>query len=177
MNHLILFAVILIATPLTQIIGKEMDHDSFRWTVAKGGTEKEPFFIRFAEIDGKIKRKSFPHRLNVFWTLRAPNEYGLPTEADHAESGAFEERIVEAIERDGHSILCMTLTGKGQKEYVFYTSDPNLFLQALTEMPQEEEKYPIEIIHNEDESWDYFERVLGDVKPMEAEQDSAGQRR
>ncbi|GAB5562255.1 MAG: hypothetical protein SynsKO_39020 [Synoicihabitans sp.] len=93
----------------------------------------------------------------------------MPSEQDLAETGIFEERLIQTFESEGHSILPLILTGRGQKEYVVQTSDPQLFLSALTNMPQEEERYPIEINHYEDQVWEYFDRVLSDVTDGKAE--------
>ena len=71
---------------------------------------------------------------------------------------------MEAVENDNHSILSMVLTGKGQREYVFHASNANGFLQRLTAMPQEKDRYPIEIKSFEDVDWDYVDSVLGDIK-------------
>ena len=142
-----------------------MNHDQFTWAVAQSTNNENPFFISFAEIKDYIERTSFPHRLNIFWELREPDPgSNLPSNQDHDETRIFEGRLVEAIEKEGHSILIMVLSGKGQKEYVIQTIDPNLFLKSLTNMPQEEERYPIEIIHNEDDTWDYYDRVLSDIE-------------
>jgi hypothetical protein len=141
-----------------------MIHDDFAWFVAESANKDNPFFIRFAEVKDKIRRASFPHRLNVFWELRAPEPSGLPSKQDSEETQVFEERLIEAMEKEGRSILVMVLTGRGQKEYVIQTTDPQLFLESITNMPQEEERYPVEIIHNEDDTWDYYERVLSDIQ-------------
>ncbi len=58
----------------------------------------------------------------------------------------------------------MVLTGKGQREYVFHTSSIEEFLDRLTNMPQEKERYPIELNAADDQSWEYDSTVLGDIK-------------
>lgn len=141
-----------------------MNHDDFTWALAQCADPERPFLIRYIESDKGISRSTYGNRLNVFWTLRAPTETGLPSEDDNDETKIFENRLIEAVELGNHSILVMVLTGRGQKEYVWQTTDPQLFLKSLTQMPQEEERYPIEIHHNEDATWDYYERILADVE-------------
>ncbi len=57
----------------------------------------------------------------------------------------------------------MVLTGGGQREYVFHTVDPSGFVQRLTEMPQEEERYPIAIYRYADPEWSYDQAVLDGI--------------
>ncbi len=140
-----------------------MNHDDFTWILAECADPERPFLIRYIESDKGLDRSIYKSRLNVFWTLRTPTKTGLPSEDDNDETKVFENRLVQAVEPGNHSILVMVLTGRGQKEYVWQTTDPQLFLKSLTEMPQEEERYPIQIQHNEDETWNYYDRVLADV--------------
>ena len=64
-----------------------------------------------------------------------------------------------AAERDGHSVLCAVLTCDGQREFVFHTPDANEFLRRLTDMPQEVERYPIEIRSADDPGWEYYDAI------------------
>ena len=141
-----------------------MNHDDFTWVLAECADPERPFLIRYIESGKGIDRSTYSNRLNVFWNFRTPTEQGLPSEDDNDETEAFENRLIEAVEAGNHSVLVMVLTGRGQKEYVWQTTDPKLFLKSLTEMPQEEERYPIRIQHYEDKTWDYFDSVLSDVK-------------
>ena len=80
-------------------------------------------------------------------------EDGFPTKDELEKVHAFEDRLIEAVEHDEFAILSIVLTGNGQREFVFYTVDPQEFINRLTNMPQEEERYPIEIHCNEDPEW------------------------
>ena len=75
----------------------------------------------------------------------------------------FEDRLIEATELDAQSVLSLVVTGKGQREYVFHTKATDEFLRRLTDMPQKEEPYPIEIHHVTDPVWEYVDRILGDI--------------
>lgn len=56
--------------------------------------------------------------------------------------------------------MFVVLTGNGQREFVFHTSDPQAFIQRLIDMPQEEDAYPLEIHNDEDQEWDYYYNEL-----------------
>lgn len=136
--------------------GDSVDFDSaFGWVGAEGEFEGRPLLVRFRQFPTTFNKASYPSRLNIFWKMREPEEWGLPTQFEMERLEAFENRLVEAVESDNHSILSVVLTCNGQREFVFHTSNPEGFLQRLTAMPQEQERYPIEIYHAEDPEWEY----------------------
>ena len=141
----------------------QMNFDKIPWSIAEGIDEGMPVITRFRNFDQSFPRSRYPKRLNIFWKFSNPKDNGLPSPEDSVQAEAFEDRLVEAVENDNHSILSMVLTGKGQREYVFHTSNANEFLQRLTAMPQEQDRYPIEINSFEDVDWNYDGSVLGDI--------------
>ena len=137
-----------------------MDFDSITWALAEGEHEGHPLLSRFREFPGNFPRVSYPERLNLFWQMLERDENGWPTEFEFERLKAFEDRLVEAVEHDGQSILSVVLTCNGEKEFVFHTADVTIFLSKLTNMPQEQERYPIMIISNTDPEWGYFDDVI-----------------
>jgi hypothetical protein len=93
---------------------------------------------------------------------------GFPTEDEREKLHHFENRLVCAVEEDEFSLLSMVITGNGQREFVFHTSDPQEFIGRLTNMPQEEKPYPIEIHCHEDEYWTYYFNEINRYKPRAA---------
>jgi len=75
----------------------------------------------------------------------------------------FENALVEAVEPDRHGVLSVVLTTAAKREFVFHTSDVPGFIERLTNMPQRAEPYPIEIHHNHDPRWDYFDAVVSNT--------------
>jgi hypothetical protein len=141
-----------------------MNFDELPWSIAEGEHEGMPVITRFRQFDQAFSRQDYPKRVNIFWKFRSATDKGLPSSEDSAEAEIFEDRLVDATEPSNHSILSMVLTGKGQREYVFHTSSIEEFLDRLTNMPQEKERYPIELNAADDQSWEYDSTVLGDIK-------------
>ena len=142
-----------------------MNFDDFGWSVAQGSHDALPVLTRFRQFPASFPRADFPHRLNFFWSFVTPTDAGLPSPDDSQAASTFEDRLIDAVEPDSQAVLCAVLTGRGMREFVFQTTDPGDFLRRLTEMPQEEEPYPIQIQHEEDPTWDYFDRVTGATHP------------
>jgi hypothetical protein len=139
-----------------------MNLEQLQWSIAEGQVDSVPIWIRFRQFPLDFPRTSYPERLNIFWQMTELDEGGAPTIGEMERSGTFENRLVAAVEPDGFGVLAIVLTGGGQREYVFHTSDPSGFVQRLTEMPQEEERYPIAIYRHADPEWAYDQAVLDD---------------
>jgi hypothetical protein len=139
-------------------------NDSDDWTVAEGHTGEYPFQVRFRTMRADFPRSDFPKRLNIFWSMSEADDNGYATAAELRKLHTFEDRLVKAVEFDGFSILSVVLTGRSEREFVFYTPDPQEFVQRLTQMPQEEEIYPVEIHANDDEDWEYYENEVKDIQ-------------
>jgi hypothetical protein len=91
--------------------------------------------------------------------MSEPDVNGLATDEEHERLSAFENRLVNAVEHDDHSVLLAALTGGGEKEFLFHTADVPGFLARLTNMPQEAERYPITIQGEHDPEWHYYDDV------------------
>ena len=140
-----------------------MTFDSLTWSVAEGEHENHLLLIRFREIPKTFPRARYPQRLNIFWKMSATDENGFPTRDEFKRMDLFEDRLLAAVEDDEHSILVGTLTCNGEREHIFHTADIPGFLDRLTNMPQEEERYPITIQKYDDPAWSYFESVIPKV--------------
>jgi hypothetical protein len=128
-----------------------------RWTVAED--EGKSLVVRFRQLDGSVKKHAYPERMNVFWSMSEASVAGLPSPKETERLQQFEDRLCDAVEADGHSVLSVVLTCNGQREWVFHTADAKGFLERLTAMPQEQARYPIEIHQNNDPEWSYDKSV------------------
>ena len=138
--------------------------DELAWTVAEGETEDYVFQIRFRHFPENLVTTEYPHRLNIFWKMSEILDNGFPDKTELDKLHTFEDRLIDAVEFDEFSIMSMVLTGDGQREFVFHTPDPPEFIKRLIDMPQEEEKYPIEIHSNEDKEWYYYFNELNNIE-------------
>lgn len=137
--------------------------DNARWSVGEGHTGEYPFIVRYREFANDFPRGTYPKRLNIFWSMKLPNQSGLPSRAEAAYLDTFENRLVTAAELDKTALLVAVVTGRSEREFVFHLQQPKQFLQRLVDMPQETERYPIEIHLEEDPDWLYFD----DLAPID----------
>jgi len=137
-----------------------MSLETIKWAVVKGEVEGHPLILRYRQFPLSFPKGSYPERINVTWTMAEAASTGFPLHTEQAQLVAFEDRLVAAVEPDAHSVLSVVLTCNGKREWVFHTADVAGFLGRLTDMPQEEERYPIELDRGEDAEWSYDAAVL-----------------
>jgi Family of unknown function (DUF695) len=142
-----------------------MEFESLARALAEGEFDGHPLLIRFRSFPQDFERTAFPERINVCWAMSDPDKQGLATPEEAMQLEAFEDRLVEAVESDQHSVLSVVLTCEGKREFVFHTADVAGFLQRLTDMPQEDLRYPIELHHSEDAEWEYDASIIPSERP------------
>lgn len=131
--------------------------DTAGWALAEGHTGEYRFVIRYRQISPDFPCDRYPKRLNVFWAVVLPDENGFPSPEEDKNLDNFENRLIAAVEQDESAWLVAVVTGRAEREFVFYLQQPEQFLQHLTNMPQEHDRYPIEIFCQEDSDWSYFD--------------------
>lgn len=91
--------------------------------------------------------------------MALPDENGFPSPDEAKCLETFENRLIAAVEHDESAWLVAVVTGRAEREFVFYLQHPQRFLQHLTDMPQEHDRYPMEIHCQEDPDWSYFDEL------------------
>ncbi len=151
-----------------------MNFESLTWAGVEADCNSHPLLIRFREFPKRFPKSKYPQRINIFWKMSEADENGLPTEEEFNKLSTFENRLVNAVERDEHSILVAALTCNEEKEFIFYTADVPGFMERLTKMPQEKGRYPVTIQSEDDPSWRYFKAVT--PKLVDKSRSSTGKR-
>ncbi|WP_093286236.1 DUF695 domain-containing protein [Pseudoxanthomonas sp. CF125] len=148
------------AMPLT--IPNIVEND--RWSLAEGTHNDKPLVIRFRdEFLNKPDLSSHPRLVRVVWSYQA-NTSGMPGSDASDQMGVFEDRLVAAVEPSQTAVLVAVLTNDGQREWLFYTPDVSEFGRRLTEMPQEKDRYPIDISTESDPEWStFYDNILPGV--------------
>jgi hypothetical protein len=82
-----------------------MTFESMRWLVTEGEYEGYTTSIRYALVPRDFPRTKYPIHLNITWSMYEPDEYGFPSETESQRLEIFEEFLVQAVERDEHSIF------------------------------------------------------------------------
>jgi hypothetical protein len=142
--------------------------NDFEWVIAEGLTPEYKYQLRFCKFPGTFPRSQYPVRLNVFWSMARPRSDGLASPEDIERMHVFEERLIAATKKSQIGVLPMVLTGRGEREFVLYVRSSEEFMRALSQMPQEVERHPIEIHQADDPAWNYYDNEVHSVKQSSA---------
>lgn len=134
------------------------------WSLAEGAHNDKPLVIRFREeFRNKPDLSSYPRLVRVLWTYPA-DASGMPDSEASDQMGVFEDRLVAAVEPSQTAVLVAVLTNDGQREWLFYTSEVAEFGRRLSEMPQENDRYPIDLSTESDPAWStFYDNILASV--------------
>lgn len=140
-----------------------LELEKTEWSIARGQTEEYEFDVRFRTFHIKPLVEAYGTRLNIFWKASEVFDNGYPKESELELMHEFENYLVDAVEYDEFSIMPLVLTGNGEREFVFYTKDSSEFINRITNMPQKEEPYPIEIHASDDPGWSYYHEEVDGI--------------
>jgi len=133
-----------------------------KWNGAEGTHNDKPLLIRFRPGFRTVTDISgYCMRLDIVWPFTQPDQSGLPGPEELEALEEFENHLVAAYEHDCHAVLTAVITNDGARQWFFYTSDVDECGRRLSEMPQKEEPYPIELTAEEDPDWIFLrENIL-----------------
>ena len=131
-----------------------------KWSLVDGATDTYVYLLRWRDVPDRLERRTFGERINIFWSMSAPDENGLASAAEAMQLEQFENRLAPAIEIPEHGILLAVLTGNGQREFVIQVRERAYLLDALHAMPQEAQPYPIAIRAHSDPDWEYYDSLV-----------------
>lgn len=136
-----------------------------RWSIADAQTDLGPAMIRFRTpvLSGR-DAPAHGRLLRLVWAYAAEGSGAMPERADTEAMRTFEDRLVEAFERDAHAVLVAVFTFDGARQWVVYTGDTQECQRRLDALPREGAPYPLELTTEEDRGWRYLhEEILRNV--------------
>jgi hypothetical protein len=132
-----------------------------RWSITHGVGDVGPYVLRFQqELLPVSDTSGYSELLTILWPYAEEDTGALPSSADLAAMEVFEERLHAALEHDAHAVITAVLTFDGARQWVVYTSDFMECGQRITDMPQNEDPYPIEMHAKDDPGWDYLRKEV-----------------
>ncbi len=134
-------------------------HD--QWAMTHGERAAGPFVLRFrTPVLQAGETGTHLHRVSVLWPYAVEGTKAMPSPADSKQMGVFEERLCKAWEQGADAVLVAVLTFDGARQWVFYARDVGLCAKRISEMPQEKERYPIELTTERDPDWAWLRDEL-----------------
>ncbi len=133
------------------------------WSIGKLHVKGMPVIYKFLthlpdkEVTSKLKWLAV-----ISWKYDGSNNNGMPTKEINDLMIELEDGL-EEVKGSGKIYLPVyAATGNNVKEFVFYISDRDLFLEQLNNSLTQHQSYPIEITFYKDEDWTELSELLND---------------
>lgn len=131
---------------------------------AQGEENGKPIIYRSLHaVPSGEKESDFPYLINIYWAFDAESNNGLPDASSNEAQIEFENHI-ESLDTNGFSHLMLVVTGNGRKEWVWYVSNIESWMDEFNNLLSECPVYPIEIENDFDPAWDTYHNFVAGVK-------------
>jgi hypothetical protein len=123
------------------------------WRVASGSIGGSRTIVRYLnELPPPSLRDQHPWLAEITWDYDA-NAEGMPDRESLEKLSTFENIAAEKIEQAGLSLLAAVTTGKGRREWLYYATERQLFLEVFNQAFGNLPRMPIHITFHEDPQW------------------------
>jgi len=107
-------------------------------------------------------RTKFPILTVVSWKYNGEENNGMPLKDVNKKMIVLEDALEDAMDSSGLYQHAYSRTGNNLKEFVYYCTKQDEFMDILNKSLVNHEKYPINIDFYEDEQWNEFRQLLDD---------------
>jgi Family of unknown function (DUF695) len=129
------------------------------WHVFEGQYDGRPLLARFnAALRDARDRSTFPIQIGVAVPLNAPDDRGMPSEAELAELAALEERVIKAAA--GHAVLVGSITTNSMREFVLYSQSPEWIESFDHALQAAVEGHEVQVMARSDPDWNVYGQFI-----------------
>lgn len=123
------------------------------WSIGEAQVEGFPLVIRArTSLPSVPDRQIYEDLIVIAWPYQTDTS-GMPSKEVNQQTQDFENALEVAIESKGIGVQAACLTGKGSKEWRYYTYDKDEFMSKLNSGLVGHPVYPIEISFFKDPEW------------------------
>ena len=138
------------------------------WTLGRGTFDDHPVIVRArASLPSETNRELFPHLILVSWAYEADENNGFPSEALSEEMESLETALFDIFDENS-AVACgvAVITMDGTREWRFYASDTELFMEGLNDALAGQPDYPIELQAYLDPEWEGLSEWIETEEPL-----------
>ncbi|MBI5352342.1 MAG: DUF695 domain-containing protein [Chloroflexi bacterium] len=130
-----------------------------KWSILQGQNNGKPMIVRRNTSAKQLSSNpEFAYRVGFAIPLLAPNEVGLPTNEETASLNQIEDELSVQLEKDKASILVLSITTGGMREFVFYTKDSQMVEKVVIDVRSKFSSHEIQYYVEEDKKWSVYKQ-------------------
>ena len=133
------------------------------WFTANGEEDERPMVFRGRQnVPSGIVESDYPTLMSIVWPYEAANESRMPDEETNEAQIELEDAI-DPLDSPGVSFLMLVVTGNGRKEWHFYVSDAEEWMERLNGLLAGHQVFPIEIESSHESDWALYHGFISGV--------------
>ena len=123
------------------------------WELCEGSIDGARHVIRMrAMLPAEADQQLFDHLIIVRWPYES-DESGMPDTDTHRLIVDFEDALDAGTEKNGVAFQVLSLTGAGKREWRYYATSADEFIESLNNDLQGHPAYPLEVESFLDPEW------------------------
>lgn len=124
-----------------------------------------PVIIKFVnELPQNKIINHLPFLVIISWKYNGEKNNGMPEKKVNERMIILEGAIEKSMESSNVFTHAYSRTGNNLKEFVYYGTNQDDFMNLLNKTLKSHKEYPIEISFYEDKEWTEFKKILEDFK-------------
>jgi len=135
-----------------------------RWATVQAENAGQPLIVRIrTDLAKQELQGRWPNRMVVLWRFPAEGpegSHGLPSPAQQAAMGQFEDAVDGAVAAAGVAVLASVATTGGAREWVWYCGAPPEFNRAFNAALRGHPRYPLALQVAPDPVWRQWRGLL-----------------
>lgn len=130
------------------------------WTAPLEGESGRTVIVTARDyMDKMMASGRMPYLIRVAWRYDALPD-GMPEPADAALMGRVSDAFEATLRKDKAALLVAMITGEGQRDWLFYTGNLNIFNKIFNRALAEiDETVPFEIEARSDPEWEEYREI------------------
>jgi len=135
-----------------------------QWFAAEAKNDDLPVLLRGrGQLKDLVGIKSHPNLLKIRWTYTPDAKTGMPAVEEIKKMAVFEQIVFETLEKEPLAIFYSIYLHNGMKEWSAYCSDLERVNEEISGALVGHEKYPIELLVDQDPEWADYKAMLRDT--------------
>lgn len=118
------------------------------------------------ELPSEVSRRAMPWLTIVRWEYDGSERNGMP-QAEESQRMLLLEMALGQTERPEFCLEAYRRVGAGVREFVYYVSDREKFLEKFNDSVAGNPRFPIEINFYKDETWSDLQDLIDDFNSAE----------
>ena len=127
------------------------------WSVSQGNYDGSPLFVRIHHgVAPLVGDPRYSQQVGIAVPLLNPDADGLPTHEEGAQIFEIEDAISAALEPNHTSVLVLSITTKGMREFVLYTTDADAVRAAFGALQSSFPGHELQLMIQPDPEWSVY---------------------